>query len=164
MDIQQTLDDARILRDEDDLEASQQLLLKLLEEYPDEAQVLFEVGGSYDVMGQEGEAIPHYRRALELGLEGEMLQECLVCLGSSLRYVGEFKAAVETLEEAADKFESNGSGRVFLAMAYYSSGRHEDAVRTLIEVILDTTSDEDILAYEEALTYYKDNLDETSED
>jgi hypothetical protein len=49
-------------------------------------------------------------------------------------------------------------------MAYYSSGRHEDAVRTLIEVILDTTSDEDILAYEEALTYYKDNLDETSED
>ncbi len=57
-----TIAEARRLRHDDDLEGSQALLQGLLEEFPDDPLVLFEVGGSYDVMGEVEMAIPYYRR------------------------------------------------------------------------------------------------------
>ena len=51
---------ARQLRRDDELESSQAQLLALMEEYPDHPLVLFEVGGSYDVMGEVEMAIPYY--------------------------------------------------------------------------------------------------------
>lgn len=155
---------ARELRQEDELEESQAVLLELLEEYPKDPQVLFEVGGAFDVMGYESDAIPYYRRAIDEGLEGDELHECLICLGSSHRNVGEFGEAVEVLKDAADQYPDNKSGRAFLALAYYSDERYEEAVRVLIELLLETTSDEDILAYADTLDFYKDNLDEVWDD
>ena len=152
---------ARQLRREDELESSQAQLLALMEEYPDHPLVLFEVGGSYDVMGEVEMAIPYYRRAIDAGLAGPDRQECLICLGSSLRVAGEHDEAVETLEQAADEFPNNNSGRVFLALAHYSNGDPDLAVGTLLAVLLETTQDPDILTYADTLDYYKDNLDET---
>ena len=103
---------ARQLRRDDELESSQAQLLALMEEHPDHPLVLFEVGGSYDVMGEVEMAIPYYRRAIDAGLDGPDRQECLICLGSSLRVAGEHDEAVETLEQAADEFPDNNSGRV----------------------------------------------------
>lgn len=154
---------ARELRREDNLEDSQAVLLDLLDEYPEDPQVLFEVGGSYDVLGEEPQAIPFYRRAVEAGLKGEELHECLVCLGSSYRVTGEYGQAVTTLERAVAKFPDNNSGRVFLALAYYSDGREDEAVSLLLDLLLKTTKDEEILAYADTLDYYKDNLDEVWE-
>lgn len=155
------IEEARTLRRADELDASQKQLLALLEANPDHPLVLFEVGGSYDVMGEEEMAIPYYRRAIAAGLEGSDLQECLVCLGSTLRVVGETEDAVSILEQAVDEFPDNKSSRVFLALAYYSDGDASQALSTLLSLLLETTTDEDILAYADALDYYKDNLDET---
>ncbi len=160
-DILATIEEARELRRADELEESQELLLELLEAQPNHALVLFEVGGSYDVMGEEEMAIPYYRRAIEAGLEGDDLQECLVCLGVTLRVVGESEEAVEMLEQAVDEFPERNSGRVFLALAHYSNGDPEEAISILLSLLLETTKDEDILSYADALDYYKDNLDET---
>lgn len=156
-----TVQEARQLRREDDLEHSQAKLLALMEDYPDHPLVLFEVGGSYDVMGEVEMAIPYYRRAIDAGLDGADRQECLICLGSSLRVIGETEEAVETLEQASDEFPSNNSGRVFLSLAHYSNGDPDLAVSGLLAILLETTRDPDILAYADALDYYKDNLDET---
>lgn len=162
-DISLAIEEARTLRRADELEASQAQLLALMEEYPNHPLVLFEVGGSYDVMGEEEMAIPYYRRAIAAGLEGSDLQECLVCLGSTLRVVGENDDAVAILEQAVDEFPGRNSSRVFLALAYYSNGEANLAVSTLLSLLLETTSDEDILGYADALDYYKDNLDESLE-
>lgn len=151
---------ARELRREEELEQSQAILLELLEEHADDPLVLFEVGGSFDVLGEERQAIPYYRQAIEAGLEGSDLQECLVCLGSCYRLVGEFQSAVTILEKAVAQFPENHSGHVFLALAYYSDGREDEAVQTLLDILLKTTKDEQILAYADTLDYYKDNLDE----
>jgi len=151
---------ARELRRADELEESQALLLKLLEEYGDDPLVLYEIGGSYDVLGEEKAAIPYYQKAIDTGLDGSDLQECLVCLGSSQRVTGEFENAVETLQQAVEQFPDNNSGKVFLALAYYSDGQEDEAVSLLLDLLLKTTKDEDILAYTDALDYYKDNLDE----
>ncbi len=159
MDKVETLTRAKELRRSDNLEESQDLLLTLLEEYPHDPQVLFEVGGSYDVMGWENLAIPYYQDSIKHGLEGPDLQECLVCLGSSLRLVDDADEAVNTLLDATEQFPENNSGRAFLALAYYSNEQYEESVRLLLELLLDTTEDEDILAYKGALDFYKDNLD-----
>lgn len=154
------IEQARALRRADDLEASQAKLLELLETIPDHPLALFEVGGSYDVLGEEEMAIPFYRRAIAAGLEGDDLQECLVCLGSTLRGIGEYDEAVSMLEQAVDEFPDRNSGRVFLALAQYSNGQEDLAVGTLLSVLLETTSDADILSYADTLDYYKDHLDE----
>lgn len=160
MNIEETISRAKALRQQDELEESQSLLLSLLDEHPDDPLVLFEVGGSYDLLGEEKEAIPYYRKAIKAGLDGPDLQECLICLGSSCRVIGEFREAVDTLETAVADFPENNSGRAFLALAYYSNDQPEEAIRLLLELLLETTEDEDILAYADTLDYYKDNLDE----
>ena len=110
-DLKETIEKAKALRQEEKLEESEELLLSLLEEYPDDPQVLFEVGGSYDVMGYETEAIPHYQRAIAEGLEGSELLECLICLGINHRAIGDFQEAVDTLEEAIDTFPEDNGGK-----------------------------------------------------
>ncbi|MCA9996644.1 MAG: tetratricopeptide repeat protein [Anaerolineales bacterium] len=155
-----TIAQAKKLRQEDQLEESQELLLELLYDHPDDPLVLYEVGGSYDVLGEEPEAIPYYQQAIAAGLAGDDLQECLVCLGSSQRYVGEPEKAIAILQEAQEKFPANRSAAVFLALAYYSDGQEDKAVKLLMELLLETTNDDNILAYRHALEYYKDHLDE----
>lgn len=162
--IEETIARAKALRHEDELDASQELLLGLLAEHPKDPLVLYEVGGSYDIMGEEKEAIPYYQKAIKAGLDGEDLQECLVCLGSSHRNVGNFTEAVETLEKVVNQFPDDNSGKVFLALAYYSDGREDEAVRLLLGLLLETTNDQNILDYADPLDYYKDNLDEVWDD
>lgn len=160
MNITETIARAKELRRAEQLEDSQTLLLDLAAQYPNDPLVLYEAGGSHDVMGEEKQAIPYYEKAIKRGLSGSDLQECLVCLGSSYRNVGEFQKAVTTLERAVQEFPDKNSGQVFLALAHYSDGRQDEAVRLLLDVLLKTTSDEDILGYSRALDFYKDNLDE----
>jgi len=164
MDRVKTLAQAKALRAKDDLEGSQELLLALYDEQPDDPTVIFELGGSYDVMGIEDLAIPYYREAIEKGLAGDELQECLVCLGSSLRYIGAYDEAVEVLDEATARFPGRNSSRIFWAMAQYNAGNYEASVSELITLLLETSKDPDILAYANALSYYKDNLDEQLDD
>lgn len=164
MDIEETISKAKQLRQDDELESSQELLLQLLEEYPDDPLVLFEVGGSYDVMGEEPQAIPYYRQAIDEGLDGQELEECLVCLGSSYRNVGRFDDSVELLEEAWAAHPDNNSIGAFLALAYYSNEQCEESVQLLLSLLLKTTTDDNILAYADAIDFYKDNLNEVWDD
>ncbi|KAA3657747.1 MAG: hypothetical protein DWQ04_27170 [Chloroflexi bacterium] len=151
---------ARELRQNDKFEESQELLLGLLEEHSDDPVVLFEVGGAYDVLDEPREAIPYYRKAIDAGLEDSDLHECLVCLGACQRMIGKFENAIETLEEAIEQFPDNNSSKVFLALTYYNDGQEDEAMKLLLNVLLTTTKDEDILEYADTLDYYKDNLDD----
>jgi tetratricopeptide (TPR) repeat protein len=164
LDKAKTIEKAKELRQEDELETSQELLLSLLESHPDDPTVLFEVGGSYDVMGYEDEAIPFYSQAIDAGLEGPDLLECLICLGISQRAIGEVEKAVAVLESARDQFPEDSGIKAFLSLAYYSDERYSDAYQLLLKLLLSTTDDEQILAYSDTLDYYRENLDEVWED
>jgi tetratricopeptide (TPR) repeat protein len=164
MDKEKTIEQARALRQEDKLDESEELLLALLEEYPYDPMVLFEVGGTYDLMGLESEAIPYYEQAIEEGLEGPELLECLICLGITHRAIGDFPEAVEALEQAVNDFPDDNGSKCFLALAYYSSEQYSEAVQLLLDLLLTTTNDEQILSYADTLDFYKDNLDEVWDD
>jgi tetratricopeptide (TPR) repeat protein len=160
VNIEETIARAKELRRADELEESLELLLDLLGEHPDDPLVLHEVGGAYDLLGEVDDAIVYYQKALDAGLAGDPLQECLLCLGICQRGVGEFDAAVATLATAVDQFPERNSSRVFLALAYYSNDQPDEAVRLLLDLLLKTTQDPDIQSYADTLDYYKDNLDE----
>lgn len=160
MNIDETLQQARMLRQDDDLEGSQELLLKLLKAHPNNATVLYEVGGAYDVLGEEKEAIPYYKKAIQAGLDGDDLLECYICMGICQRNIGDFETAVQTLNHAVNKYPTRNSAKAFLALARFSNAQEDEAVRILLELLLETTNDEDILAYADTLDFYKDNLDE----
>lgn len=164
MDKEETIEQAKALRQEDKLDESEELLLALLQEYPDDPLVLFEVGGAYDVMGLETEAIPYYERAIDEGLEGPELLECLICLGISQRAIGDFQEAVDALEAAVNHFPDDNSSKTFLALVYYSNQQYSESVRLLLDLLLNTTNDEQILSYADTLDFYKDNLDEVWDD
>lgn len=157
-DIVARVDEARSLRRRDELETSQDMLLDLLDQYPDHPLVLFEVGGSFDVLGEEEEAIPYYRRALSEGLAGDDRQECLVCLGSSLRVIGETEEAVEVLRQATEEFPDRPSAGIFLGLALLDNGDENEAVAALLDIILRTTNNADIQSYAGTIEYYRDEL------
>ncbi|MCA9971627.1 MAG: tetratricopeptide repeat protein [Anaerolineales bacterium] len=163
MDKEATIRQAQELRRQDELEASQALLLELLDAHPEDALVLFEVGGAYDVLEEVDTAIQYYKEALLRGLRGAERRECLICLGINQRAVGEFETAVLTLEDAAQQFPDSTAIRAFLALAHYSNGDDDKAVQLLLDLLLQTTQDEEIKLFADTLDFYKDNLDEVWE-
>lgn len=160
MDKKTTINRARILRQEDELDLSRDLLLELLIEYPEDPLVQFELGGAYDVLGDTAEAIKNYELAIDNGLEEPELEECYICLGTCYRVIGASVQAVSVLEETVTRYPESISAKTFLAIAYYSDKRFHDAVKLLLELILENIDDEEITAYYDTLEFFKDNLDE----
>ena len=61
---------------------------------------LYRLAVFHDNNGREGEAIPHYRRALALGLDGETKVRAVAWLASSLYKNGRLGASMRYTEEA----------------------------------------------------------------
>lgn len=160
MDKEATLEKIRDLQDEDELEESLTLLLSLLEQYPEDPQILFEIGGVYDLLGSANDAIPYYRQAIDQGLEGSDLQECYICIGICQRAVGDYPESLETLEEAARLFPDDNSIKAFLSLSHYSNNQYHDAIQILLDILLQTSADDAIRDYSDTLEFYKDHLDE----
>jgi len=57
--------------------------------YPENARVLYEVGGANDTAGQEGTAQGFYEQALATGRKVDSLRQCYVQYGSTLTNLGE---------------------------------------------------------------------------
>ncbi len=160
MNKDETIERARDLRDKDELDASLELLLLLKDEFHEDAMVLFEVGGAYDILGMAPDAIPYYEKAMENGLDDPELEECYVCLGTSHRVIGEFEDSVDVLEQAVENYPESYVAKVFLAIAYYGNGQFSESVQALMNALLDTTADEELQSYSDTLNFFKDNLDE----
>ena len=89
-----------------------------------------------DAGGREAEAIPLYRRAIARGLSGEKLHTALVCLGSSLRTVGQAHQAVRVLQRARKVFPGDVPVILFLALAHWDNGQRELAIRQLGDALI----------------------------
>jgi len=90
----------------------------------------FERGCALDSTGHPDRAVPFYRRALALGLEGERRRRAAIQLASSLRNLGQVSQSLELLtaelERPSDRLDDAVSA--FLALALVDSGREREAV------------------------------------
>jgi tetratricopeptide (TPR) repeat protein len=151
------------LRESGDPAAAESSLSTFLRKNPGDAEAHYQMAWCLDVRGMEREAIPHYRRALEIGLSGDDRSGAFLSLGSSLRAIGEYDEAVKTLRRGASEFPEDRAMEVFLAMALYNAGEHAESVGMLLENLAEATSDARIKSYGKAISFYADKLDEVWE-
>jgi tetratricopeptide (TPR) repeat protein len=153
---------AKKLRRESDTgaAAARLILLKLLEEYPDDAEILTDTAFVHDQLGQEAVAVGFYARALAKGVMNLPNREHVYLgLGSSLRVLGRYEDARAVLEKASGMFPENTALKVFLAMVLHNLKDHAAAMRILLLIIAKGGENPDVKPYVEALEYYADRLD-----
>ncbi|WP_269317503.1 tetratricopeptide repeat protein [Exiguobacterium sp. KJ 601] len=149
------------LREEGQLEQAKQLFLSLLGKDEKNPRLHAYCAWCYDSLGEERQAVPHYERAIRLGLTGEELAESYLGLGSTYRALGRYTEAEQLFEEAIEQFPNHGALKVFQAMTHYNVGRHEEATGTLLELLASPKADESIARYRRAIAFYARNLNET---
>jgi tetratricopeptide (TPR) repeat protein len=97
----------------------------------------FERASAFDSTGHSDLAVPLYRRALELGLDGERRRRATVQLASSLRNLGEPAESERLLREerAAGSDELDDAVSAFLALALADAGREREAVSVALSAL-----------------------------
>lgn len=140
-------------------EEAREILLALVNERPEDAEVLYQTAWTHDTLGLEREAVPYYRRALDAGLAGEERRGALLGLGSTYRALGEYVLAEETLRKGVAEFPEDRAMQVFLAMALYNRGQHGEAIGLLLRNLAETSNDARIRRYERAILFYAPDLD-----
>lgn len=148
------------LRHEGKEKESNELLLKVVEEFPTDAYVNYQCAWSFDLLGMEKEAIPFYEKAIDLGLSGKDLEGAMLGLGSSCRALGEYEKAKTVFQKGIELFPNNLAFQVFYSMVLYNLKVHDRAMEILLTCLIDTTTDDDILHYKKAIHFYSDKLDE----
>jgi 8-oxo-dGTP diphosphatase len=79
------------LREAGDTEEALSRILALHRDYPGESMIPYQIARTYEVLGQDQEAIPYYQEALEQGLEGALRKQVLIGLGNNLREKKRYK-------------------------------------------------------------------------
>lgn len=135
------------------------LLKELILEYPDDADINYELAWCYDLLGLEKAAIPYYEKAIAMGLPEKDQIEAIIGLGSTYRTVGLYEKSKELLEEGIKKYD-NQAMKVFLSMTLYNLTEHEEAMSILLKLLSETSSDHAIMQFKKAINYYSDKLNE----
>jgi hypothetical protein len=122
------------LNEQELLTAIEDLAAELGDESPAAA---FERGSSLDSTGHSDLAVPHYRRALELGLEGPRRRRAVIQMASSLRNLGEVSESVALLRAERDRpsDELDDAVAAFLALALVDAGREREATALALEAL-----------------------------
>ena len=96
---------------------------------------------THDSLGLEEEAAEHYEAALANGLAGDDLRGALLGLGSTYRTLGRDDDSERIFRRGLEEFPDFRPYRVFRAMLQYNRGEAREAVRELVNILLETTSD-----------------------
>ncbi|MFS0714740.1 tetratricopeptide repeat protein [Microbacterium sp. 2P01SA-2] len=101
----------------------------------DDAVRSYERASLHDYLGEEAEAIPLYRTALDSGLTGERRSACIIQLASSLRNVGDASGALALLHRFPDTDRLADAARAFEALALFSDQKPAPALRTALRAL-----------------------------
>ncbi len=151
------------LRENGRLEKANQLMVALVNEEPENGYYQFQCAWTYDSLGKENEAVPHYEKAIQLGLKPEFLVDAYVELGSTYRTLGQYEQSKYILERAISEFPEAEHVKIFYAMTLYNLGEHSTAMETLLTTLILTSKHEGIINYSKAIKFYCDKLDQTWE-
>ncbi len=154
------LEKAIELRKEGKLKESNQLLVHLVNKYPNDPIINFQCAWSFDALGLERNAVQYYKKAISIGLPDEELRNAYLGLGSTYRTLGQYKESKEVLEEGLSKFLQDKAMEVFYAMTLYNLKEHSKAMEILLNIIVETSLDQGIKKYKRAIEFYSDKLDE----
>lgn len=155
------LDKATQLRESGQYEEAKAILLQLVKLEPNHSSVWYQCAWVHDAMGLEREAVPYYKKALELGLPGEERQGALLGLGSTYRTLGMYEEAQSIFIEAIREFPERREFQVFYAMVRFNQQAYGDAMEILLKQLAETSGDNGIQMYKKAILFYSDKLEQT---
>ena len=147
------------LRKEGKQKKSNELLVKLVKEFPKDAFINYQCAWSFDVLGEESQAVPFYEVAIHLGLSGKELEGALLGLGSTYRTLGDYEKSKLIFLKGMDLYPNNRAIQVFYSMTLYNLKDHHAAMELLLKCLVDTATDQEILSYKKAICFYSDKLD-----
>ncbi len=149
------------LRQEGRLELARDVMHGLLKLEPENAMYQYQMAWCFDNLGQEKAAVHHYVKAIQLGLPSADLKGAYLGLGSAYRALGEYVLSAETFQSALNDFPENNQFKVFYSMTLFNLNKHEEAMELLLNVLIETTSDKEILNYQKAILFYSNKLNVT---
>ncbi len=123
-----------------------------------EAEQEYELGGELDSAGHEAEAIPHYERALALGLPDELVPRALLQLGSSLRNAGRNDEAIALFDDAVTRFPDDPALCLFRAFALATAGRDREALVSVLDLARTRIDAPELDRYSRSLENYTREL------
>ncbi|WP_354003878.1 tetratricopeptide repeat protein [Arthrobacter sp. zg-Y877] len=138
-------------RNREDMAPTIAALLGVHRRYPDNARVLYEVGGAYDTAGEESTAAGFYERALARGLEGDVLRRCYLQYGSTLRILGRTEESLAVFARARQAFPGSVSLGAFEALTLHAAGKVNAALAGLLVLLAENVSAEELERYLPAL-------------
>lgn len=144
------------------LEEARTLLLELMEAYPDDAEITFQIAVVHDNLGLERESVPFYIRSLAQGLAGPDRARAHLGLGSTYRGLGEYRLAEVTLRQGVSEFPQHRALQIFLAMTLYNAQQHTEAMEIVLTNLMETTVDETLQYFKRPILYYASHLDEVT--
>jgi tetratricopeptide (TPR) repeat protein len=147
------------LRRAGDHEGACRLAVELAASAPDDCELQYETACVHDYLGREAQAVPFYLAALAGHLAPEQLRSAYLGLGSTYRALGQYPAAERTLREGLARFPDAGELKTFLAMALQNLGESKRAVELLLTVLAETSADEHVRSYREAILFYAQDID-----
>jgi hypothetical protein len=97
---------------------------------PGSAVAPFERACAFDSTGHPDKAVPLYREALELGLEGERRRRAMIQMASSLRNLGDADQCVELMRAERERTSDDLDDAVatVLALGLADLGREREAL------------------------------------
>ena len=161
--MEKELEKAVALRESGNTKESNELLIKLVKEFPNNAILNYQCAWSFDLLGEEAKAVPYYEKAIQLGLPHEELEGAFIGLGSTYRALGEYEKSKNVFLNAMEAFPANRAIQTFYAMTLYNLSEHSQAMELLLNCLIETTQDSNILDYKKALHFYEDKLDQVWE-
>ena len=139
------------------------LLLTYLKEHANSAELNYKAACLCDRHRTEAEAVSFYLKALELGLNRAQLAGAYLGLASTYRSLGKYEQSKEFFEKGISEFPNYRPYYIFLALTEFNLSQHDKAVKLLLDQILETTNDAEILSYKRALDFYSTRLSEVFE-
>ncbi|MBK1895698.1 tetratricopeptide repeat protein [Chryseobacterium paridis] len=116
----------------------------------------FEMACAFDSTGNEIEAEPLYRSALELGLSGLRRRRARIQLSSTLRNNGKIEESIRILreEKSNQSDELDDAVDSFLALSLYSAGENKEALSLTLKAL-----SRHLPRYNNSLYRYAENLE-----
>jgi tetratricopeptide (TPR) repeat protein len=129
------------------------LLRKLEARHPHVAEIQYQLAWTLETNEKPAEALPHYEKAVALGLSPNEHSNALIGLATTLRTLGNAARSAEVLRSGQLQFPDNREFEVFLALALHDLGQHAEALRLVLTMLADTTEDPGLTAYQRAIRH-----------